>query len=437
MSHSLVQIEPSHPDHVRMLDGSGLIAYFNRLCDRIEGLDSKIHVFVPGTYDRKKVLIKVNALLEAYHHPDDRPPLFGLPIGIKDIFRCDGFQTSCGSLLPPVLFEGREATCVRRLKAAGAVVMGKTITTEFAYFEAGPTRNPWNLGHTPGGSSSGSAAGVAAGFFAWALGTQTIGSVIRPAAYCGITGFKPSWGRIPTDGVIPFSQTVDHVGLFSGSPEGLDALLSVMDSAWREDNRSPAEETCTLAVPVGRYLMQAESEGRGLFDHILKRLKAAGISVREVSALDDIDAINDRHQKLITLEMAQVHEPWFEAYRHLYRPRTVEIIEKGRRLAGKDIVSLRASCRELRQRLANEMQAQGVTAWISPSATGEAPAGFAATGSPLMNLPWTHAGLPVITLPAGRGPRGLPLGIQMVGNFMQDQKLLRTAKAIEKILENE
>ena len=181
MQPPFVHITPSLPDHIRLMDRDGLSAYYNELCDRIEQLDNKIHVFVPGTYNRQRLISQAHALIETYPHPDDRPPLFGLPVGIKDIFRCDGFSTGCGSLLPPVLFDGPEATCVTRLKTAGALVIGKTITTEFAYFEPGPTRNPWNTRHTPGGSSSGSAAGVAAGFFPWALGSQTIGSVIRPA----------------------------------------------------------------------------------------------------------------------------------------------------------------------------------------------------------------------------------------------------------------
>ena len=432
MNTSYVQINPSHPDYIRLMDPAGLIAYYNGLCDRIEQLENDIHIFVPGTYDRQRLLAQAHTLLETYPHPDDRPPLFGLPLGVKDIFRCDGFRTGCGSLLPPVLFEGPEATCVKRLKAAGAVVTGKTITTEFAYFEPGPTRNPWNVNHTPGGSSSGSAAGVAAGFFPWALGSQTIGSVIRPAAFCGIMGFKPSLGRIPTDGVIPFSQTVDHVGLFAGSMEGLDPMMIALDPDWQEDKHLPEKEDIVLAVPAGPYLEQADPACRAFFDQTLERLKAAGISVKEIPALDDIDAINTRHQKLIAIEFANVHAPWFEAYRHLYRPKTVAIIEKGRLLAEEDSESLRSSCLELRQRLADAMLSEDVAAWICPSATGEAPAGLAGTGSPLMNLPWTHAGMPVISLPAGNGPRGLPLGIQLASAFMQDSSLVRIAEAVLK-----
>jgi Asp-tRNA(Asn)/Glu-tRNA(Gln) amidotransferase A subunit family amidase len=247
-------------------------------------------------------------------------------------------------------------------------------------------------------------------------------------------GFKPSLGRIPTDGVIPFSQAVDHVGVFTGSLEGLDPLMTVLNPQWQKEKPMRGEKDVTLAVPVGPYLEQADTACRPFFDQTLERLKAAGISVREIPVLADIDAINDRHERLIALELGQVHAPWFEAYRHLYRPKTVEFIEKGLRLAGEDLKSLRSSCQELRQRLANQIQAERGVAWICPSTTGEAPVGFNGTGSPLMNLPWTHAGLPVINLPVGKGPQGLPLGIQLAGNYMHDEKLLQLAEAILKSL---
>jgi Asp-tRNA(Asn)/Glu-tRNA(Gln) amidotransferase A subunit family amidase len=431
MNTSLLQLHPNLPDRLRLMDSSELMAYYNGLADRIEQFDDTLHIFVSGSYSRQRLLSQVEALIEAYPHPDDRPPLFGLPVGIKDIFRCDGFPTGCGSLLPPVLFDGPEATCVTRLKSAGAVVAGKTITTEFAYFEPGPTRNPWNTSHTPGGSSSGSAAGVAAGFFPWALGSQTIGSVIRPAAFCGIVGFKPSLGLIPTDGVIPFSDTVDHVGIFGGSVDGIDSLMNILSPEWQKKDNLPEKQNYTIAVPAGPYLDKAEPTFRTFFEQILKKLDSAGISIKEIPAFDDIEAINKRHQELIAIEFSNVHEPWFEESRHLYRPRTVAIIEKGRRLGEKkDLPSLQSACLDLRQRLAELMKTENIDAWISPSATGEAPAGLGATGNPMMNLPWTHAGMPTITLPVGNGPRGLPLGVQLSGGFMQDSSLLQMAKNI-------
>ena len=175
--------------------------YLNDLCDRIDSKEPQIEAIVPGTYDRKRIIKDAEILLEKYPDASARPPLFGIPVGVKDIFRVEGYPTRCGSALPGDLFDGPEADSVTKLKRAGAIMMAKTVTTEFAYNEPGPTRNPHNLKQTPGGSSSGSAAGVAGEFFPLALGSQTVGSVIRPAAFCGIVGFKPSYNRISIEGV--------------------------------------------------------------------------------------------------------------------------------------------------------------------------------------------------------------------------------------------
>jgi Asp-tRNA(Asn)/Glu-tRNA(Gln) amidotransferase A subunit family amidase len=189
--------------------------YLGQVCDRIEADEPALQALVPGTYARSGILQQAANLLVRYPDPASRPLLFGVPVGIKDIFRADGYPTRCGSALPAALFEGPEAPCVTRLRENGAIFIGKTATTEFAFFEPGPTRNPHNPDHTPGGSSSGSAAGTARGYFLFALGSQTIGSTVRPAGYCGVIGFVPSFGRISTAGVIPLSPSADHVGLFS------------------------------------------------------------------------------------------------------------------------------------------------------------------------------------------------------------------------------
>ena len=191
------------------------------------------------------------------------PPLFGALLGVKDIFAVDGLPTRAGSALPAQLFAMPEATSVARLRRAGAIVLGKTVTTEFAYLEAGATANPHDRGRTPGGSSSGSAAAVAAGIVPLALGTQTIGSVLRPAAFCGIVGFKPSYGRVPSDGVIPLSRTVDTVGTFTQDVAGAALAAAALLDGW-----APAGEVGRplLGVPAGPYLEQAQPRGRAAFD---------------------------------------------------------------------------------------------------------------------------------------------------------------------------
>src|SRR5690606_4480690 len=192
-----------------------LIDFIEQVLKRLDDIDPQIQAFLPEEGRRERLLREAEALQARYPQPAERPPLYGVPVGVKDIFRVDGLPTRAGSNLPPELFDGPEAWCVSALKGNGALVLGKTVTTEFAYFEPGPTRNPHHPAHTPGGSSSGSAAAVAAGMCPLGIGSQTIGSVIRPAAFCGIIGYKPSYGRIDPEGVIHCAPSLDHVGLFA------------------------------------------------------------------------------------------------------------------------------------------------------------------------------------------------------------------------------
>ncbi len=416
MSHNAVDAGNTH-----------LIQSINNLCGRIAAKDEALKVFVPGAFRPSAIRDQAEALISRYPQLDARPPLFGLTIGIKDIFHCDGFTTRCGSELPPELFQGDEAELVQRLRAAGAIMMGKTATTEFAYFAPAPTVNPHNPAHTPGGSSSGSAAGVAAGFFDLGLGTQTVGSIIRPAAYCGVVGFKPSFGRVSTAGVVPFSISVDHVGFFSRTVTDLLTVMAAIDDAWKP---SPATAQYRLGIPQGAYMEQADPVVREAFQDQTKQLESAGYAIVNIPILDNIEAINKRHQRLMAGEMARVHAPWYECQQKHYRQATRDIISRGMAVDDAEFNGLRNSCFDLRKTLEVTMQTHNIDAWICPSTTNEAPLGLESTGSPLMNLPWTHSGLPTISLPAGQGPSGLPLGLQLSGSFMEDEVLLSLALRI-------
>jgi Asp-tRNA(Asn)/Glu-tRNA(Gln) amidotransferase A subunit family amidase len=408
-----------------------LLASISELCDRIDAKEDRLHTLVPGTYSRERLLEDASVLLARYSDPAARPPLFGMPVGVKDIFRVDGFPTRCGSELPPELFKGPESTCVSRLKQAGAIIVGKTVTTEFAYYEPGATANPHNLGHTPGGSSSGSAAGVAAGFFPIAFGSQTIGSVIRPAAYCGIVGFKPSFGRIATDGVIPFSPSADHVGLLIADISLIEATMAVLDDRWKTTESDQTSKTPLLGVPDGPYLEQATERGRALFERALQRMSDAGYSIRRFNPFEDLEAVNRTHRSMIAAEFARVHAGWFEDYRELYRDGTVALIEKGLEVGEVELKQFRSRRLELREVLEHHMDSEGIELWVCPSAPDSAPKGLGSTGDPAMNLPWTHAGLPAISLPTGVDDAGLPHGLQCVGRFMQDERLLAAAALIQ------
>jgi Asp-tRNA(Asn)/Glu-tRNA(Gln) amidotransferase A subunit family amidase len=404
-----------------------LLQYINELCDRIDAVEPTIQAFLPEPHRRARLLAEAAALQARFPDAVDRPPLYGVLLGVKDVFVVDGFPTQAGSQLPEELFVGQEATCVTLLRRAGALIAGKTISTEFAYFEPGPTRNPHNPDHTPGGSSSGSAAAVAAGLCPLALGTQTIGSTIRPAAFCGIVGFKPTYGRIPTPGLILCSVSLDTVGFFTQDIAGTALVASLLCQGWQ---KRKLETLPALGVPDGPYLAQATPEALDAFERQLTQLQKAGYSVHRIPALTDIEAINRRHTRLVFAEMAQVHHIWFAQYESLYRSRTAMAIREGQQVGEAELATCRASREDLCTKLETLMRQEGVDIWVSPAAPGSAPEGITSTGNPVMNLPWTHAGMPAITLPSGHAPNGLPLGLQFVAATMADEQLLSWAEKL-------
>ncbi len=406
-----------------------LFEYLDALFARMETVEPQVQAFVPEPDRRGRVMAEARALVDAYPQPESRSPLFGVPIGVKDIFHVAGLPTRAGSNLPPEILTGSEAAVVRMFKAAGALVMGKTVTTEFAYFEPGPTRNPHNLAHTPGGSSSGSAAAVAAGEVPLAVGTQTIGSVIRPAAFCGIVGYKPTYNRIDPEGLIFFSPSADHVGLFTQDVAGMRLAAAQVCSAW--DKFTDVVRKPVLGIPVGPYLEQASEEGLAAFRQQVEQLRSAGYEVREIPMFQNIADINRIHRQLIAAEFAQQHARWFETYRDLYRPRTAALILEGREVPDETVEDARDLQKLLREETLHIMDVHDIDLWIAPAAPGPAPKGLNSTGDPIMNLPWTFLGLPAVTTPAGVAANGLPLGLQMVGAWMMDEEMLAWAEEVQ------
>jgi Asp-tRNA(Asn)/Glu-tRNA(Gln) amidotransferase A subunit family amidase len=408
-----------------------LLAYIGAVCDRIDTLEPHIQALLPEPRRRERLLAEAANLQQRFPDPSQRPPLYGALVGVKDIFRTDGFPTQAGSQLPPTLFVGPQASSVTKFHEAGALVLSKTVTEEFAFFEAGPTRNPHHLNHTPGGSSSGSAAAVAAGFCSLALGTQTGGSIIRPAAFCGIVGFKPTYGRIATDGVIPLAISVDTIGLFTQDVAGIAIAASLLCDDWR---KTPARKTPVLAVPGGPYLAQASPEALMHFEQHLGILEKAGYTIKRVAALTDIQAMCMNYQHLTSAEMTQAHANWFHAHESLYRPRTAENIRVGRAVSAEQVVQARAGRETLRAELEALMRHEEIDLWICPAAIGPAPEGITNTGDPAMNVPWSYAGLPVLSLPAGRATNGLPLAVQLVAPAMADEQLVAWAEPMAEVL---
>jgi Asp-tRNA(Asn)/Glu-tRNA(Gln) amidotransferase A subunit family amidase len=412
--------------------------YIEACLARVDAYEPVIKALLPEQGRRERLLSEAAALEARWPDPESRPALYGLLFGVKDIFAAQGFETRAGSRLPSELFLMPEGPVVRALKNAGGLLLGKTVTTEFAYFAPGPTANPWNPAHTPGGSSSGSAAAVAAGFCALATGTQTIGSISRPAAYCGVAGWKPSYERTSREGVVPFSPSVDHVGLFAADAGSLALGAAAVVPDWRQAafesaRKKYAASLPVLAVPEGPYLDQAEPLALSAFRAQLDILRHAGFTVLSVPAFEDISDVNDRHRRICAADIERVHRSWFSRHEGLYSSQTAELIRKGAAIGDEELERDKAGRFEMRSRLVRLLDEAGADLWISPAAPGPAPEGLAATGNPIMNLPWTFAGLPTLALPAGlypaasKGTEGsdrLPLGLQLAAHFGKDEELL-------------
>jgi Asp-tRNA(Asn)/Glu-tRNA(Gln) amidotransferase A subunit family amidase len=400
------------------------VEYAESCLDRIDEADGDVRAFLPEEDRRERVRSAAGDRAEQFG-ASERPALVGVPVGVKDIFHVGGLATRAGSNVPPEELAGPQADAVSALRSAGALVLGKTVTTEFAYFEPGPTRNPHDLGHTPGGSSSGSAAAVAAGTCPLALGSQTIGSVIRPASFCGVVGVKPTYGRVPMGGVIPVAPSVDHVGFFTQDATGARLAAGALCRGWDDDVDTVRRPV--IGIPDEAYLSQADPAARELFRDRVEALRAAGYEVRDTDALADVEAINDRHDDLVAAEMALSHDEWYADYGDRYAESTVELIEAGHGVSVGRLVAARGGRRALRSSLAARMDETGVDLWVAPAAPGAAPEGVDDTGDPVMNLPWTHAGVPTVGLPAGRVD-GLPVGLQFAGRFGADERLLAWAE---------
>jgi len=364
--------------------------------------------------------------------------LHGVPVAIKDIFDTADMPTEYGSPIYAGRTPSRDATVVSLLRAAGAVIIGKTVTTEFAYFSPGKTRNPHSFEHTPGGSSSGSAAAVGADMVPLAIGSQTNGSTIRPAAYCGVVGFKPTHGLISRHRALTLSRTLDHVGLFANSVDDIALLAEQMVSYDENDpDTSPrarvpfgqvaAEEPplppmfAFIKTPMWERADQDTQEG---FTEVIEHL---GSQVEEVELFPSAADAWQWHQTIMGAEMAHNLEREWTSSHNLLSEQLRAQIERGREVRASDylhalsqIVPLNASFLELFE--------QRYDAIITPSAPSAAPKGLASTGDPSFCTLWTLCGMPAISLPLLQSANDLPIGVQLVGPRHGDARLLRTAR---------
>ena len=368
-------------------------------------------------------------------------PLHGVPVGIKDIIDTGDMPTENGTVLHKGRTPREDAAVVAMLRAAGAVIMGKTVTTECAYFHPGKTRNPHNPEHTPGGSSSGSAAAVAAGMVPVALGSQTNGSVIRPASFCGVYGFKPTHGLVPRSGVLQLSRTLDHIGIFARS---LEDVSLVLESLQGHDERDPdtrprarvpftslvAEEPPippVLAFVKTPHWGKAEPETQEAFAELQEAL---GERVEEVELYTSAREAWDWQKTIMEAEMAANLEPLWVAGRDKLSSPLRSLMERGRETGAVDYQrALRAVAPAVES--LDELFQQRYDAILTPAAPGPAPKGLGSTGDPVFCTAWTLFGMPAITLPLMQGSNGLPIGVQLVGRRGYDARLLRTARWLE------
>ncbi len=351
-----------------------------------------------------------------------RPPLGGLPVGLKDIFDTADMPTECGTRA----YQGRrpsaDAPCVAALRRAGALVLGKTVTTELAFFSPGKTRNPHDAARTPGGSSSGSAAAVAARMIPAALGSQTAGSVIRPASFCGVVGMKPTHGLVSLEGVSPFSPSLDTAGVFARDPADLALLLPPLGVPLGPAPSLPPR----LGLCRGPQWPLAEAPMRDLVEGAAARLAAAGATVTEVRLPPECDGLFEAQKTVMAYEAARSLGDVRARHESLLSPVLLDFLRTGDATAAGDYAAAQDLAARCREALAEIFGA--VDALLTPAAIGEAPLGLESTGDPALNRIWTLLHLPSLSLPAGRGPAGLPLGVQMVGPHRGDGALVAAAR---------
>lgn len=372
-----------------------------------------------------------------------RGELHGIPVGVKDIIDVKGMWTRAGCAVYPPRVAERDAPAVKRLREAGAIILGKTETTAFANNDPAATCNPWNTEHTPGGSSSGSGAAVADCMCMAALGTQTGGSVLRPAAYNGVVGVKPTYASISTEGVIPVSWTLDHVGSLAKNVRDSKILFGVLRDPHPDPfARTPAgahhhdEQDRGTRFRLGYFRKFAAAKAAAMvvthLEAVLKTFKAAGMEIIELDFSEGFERAANAHRTIMDAELAAYHRALFDASGDQYPPNIKARIEKGMTIAGVHYIDA------VHQRIAFQNEfgeaLTGLDAAILPAAPTTAPKGLASTGSPVFCVPWSISGFPAITLPSGLDELGLPLALLVGSGPMDEEKLFTVAAWCESLL---
>ncbi len=371
-----------------------------------------------------------------------RGPLHGIPVGVKDIIFTSNFPTRGGSAFLENHIPEYDATVVQRLKEAGAIVLGKTVTTEFAGFDPAETRNPWNTEHTPGGSSSGSAASVAACMVPAALGSQTGGSISRPAAYCGVVGFKPTHGRISLRGVLELAYSLDHIGPLTRTVADaalVSRIIAGHDPRDPYSSDTPVDLTLTTRTSpptIGRvHALFAEDTEEGTRDITLEavsRLEQAGARTPAVRLPKSFKEVQAMHRIIMHAEGSAYHEDRFSRKPKQFRPKIRRMIEEGLLLPAAAYVKAKKHQNIFRRDI--QCAFRDVDVIVTPATPAPAPRGLESTGDPLFNSPWSYAGLPTVIIPVGLSADGLPVAIQLIGRAWDESTLLAAAAWCESVI---
>jgi aspartyl-tRNA(Asn)/glutamyl-tRNA(Gln) amidotransferase subunit A len=423
--------------------GPAAVEVFAGCRDRIQRLDPTLHAWAALDLDAAE---RAAAAMDGTAGATAQRPLAGIPVGIKDVFATAGLPTRAGSALLDGLLaatagdgpagDGGDAPAVARLRQAGAVVIGKTACTELALNDPAPTRNPWDPSRTPGGSSAGSAVAVATGMCLASLDTQTAGDILRPAAYNGVVGFKPTYGTIPRQGVVPVAWSIDTVGVQTRRVTDAALLFAVLAGrpgvggpdgwTWRGPPR--------LGLVRDPLLDRADAQARATITQAVAVLRGAGAQTTEVWLDGALELAHAAHRVVCFCECAAVHAELLDRHAEQLGPKARTLLELGAVTPATGYLRAQRLRRRLEVRLKASIQEHGVDALVTPTASGPAPADLATTGDSSLQLPWTFVGLPAISLPVELGETGMPLAIQLIGAAGADERLLAVARWCERAL---
>jgi aspartyl-tRNA(Asn)/glutamyl-tRNA(Gln) amidotransferase subunit A len=403
---------------------------------QVDEWEPKVHAWV--ILDRDKARDQARHLDAELKAGKDRGPLHGIPIGIKDIIDVAGIPTACGARRWADRIAEKDANVVANLRRAGAVIMGKTVTTPYAWIDPPVTRNPWNLKRTPGGSSSGSAAAVASGMCYAAVGSQTGGSITRPASFCGVAGMKPTRMFVLTAGVFPFAPNLDHVGPIARAVDDLRIMLVGLGEAYMKleemrDQPVTVNSPLRLGRMKGFFERRASQSMNAAFEEATRAIAAAGVEIVPLEDPVDFEQVLINHRIVMAAEAAHLHSQWLEEAPEDYPPRITDLVAEGGSLWARDYLTAEAGMSHAEKAVFQCFVRHKLDALITPATIGTAP-DPTTTGDPAFNSPWSYTHLPTVSFPVCRASDGLPLALQLVGRGVMDFTLLYVAQRCERAI---